>query len=202
MSTATKGTRPVKKSLKKHEILKAAAHVFRVKGYHAARIQDVADALNMQKGSLYYYITTKEDLLRGLVEDILEQSVELLTNVQDTTHTPDEKIRLCIESHLKLFHNNIDAFGVFINEDLQLINKNSEKDIFSLIKSYEAGWNKLFEEGVQAGYFRAGADYRMIVKGILGMLNWSYRWYHVKEGYSIEQVAQIFTDLVMNGVKK
>ena len=63
---------------KRPEILKAAAKVFRIKGYHATRIQDIADALGMQKGSLYYYISTKEDLLKGLVEEILEQSVELL----------------------------------------------------------------------------------------------------------------------------
>ncbi len=193
--------RPMKRQLKKAEVLKAAAKVFRKNGYHAARIQDVADELGMQKGSLYYYIKTKEDLLSGLVEDILEQSVELLNNIQDTTHTPSEKVRLCIVSHLNLFHQNIDAFGVFINEDLQLINKNSDKDIFVLMKSYEKGWNNIFEEGVEHGEFRK-ADYKMIVKGILGMLNWSYRWYHVKEGYTIEQVADVFADLILNGTKK
>jgi AcrR family transcriptional regulator len=191
-----------KADLKKAEILKAAARVFRTKGYHASRIQDIAEALDMQKGSLYYYIETKEDLLKGLVEDILEQSVELLGTIQDTTHTPSEKVKLCIESHLRLFHDNIDAFGVFINEDLHFINKNSEKDIFSLMKNYEKGWNVIFEEGIQTGEFRKELNYKMVVKGILGMLNWSYRWYHVKEGYTIEQVAEIFADLILNGVKK
>lgn len=191
-----------KADLKKAEILRAAARVFRTKGYHAARIQDIADALNMQKGSLYYYIETKEDLLKGLVEDILEQSVELLSNIQDTTHSPAEKVKLCITSHMRLFHNNIDAFGVFISEDLHFINKNSEKDIFLLMRNYEKGWNDIFEEGMQSGQFRKDVNYRMVVKGILGMLNWSYRWYHVKEGYTIEQVADIFADLILNGVKK
>ncbi|MCW5907290.1 MAG: TetR family transcriptional regulator [Chitinophagales bacterium] len=191
-----------KADLKKAEILKAAAKVFRTKGYHATRIQDVAEALDMQKGSLYYYIETKEDLLKGLVEDILEKSVELLGNIQDTTHSPSEKVKLCIESHLRLFHNNIDAFGVFITEDLHFINKNSEKDIFLLMKNYEKGWLKIFEEGIQSGEFRKEVNHKMAVKGILGMLNWSYRWYHVKEGYSIEQVADIFSDLILNGVKR
>ncbi len=191
-----------KADLKKAEILRAAARVFRTKGYHAARIQDIADALDMQKGSLYYYIETKEDLLKGLVEDILEQSVELLSNIQDTTHSPAEKVNLCINSHMRLFHNNIDAFGVFISEDLYFINKNSEKDIFLLMRNYEKGWNDIFEEGMQSGQFRTDVNYRMVVKGILGMLNWSYRWYHLKEGYTIEQVADIFADLILNGVKK
>lgn len=191
----------MKHQIKKAEVLRAAAKVFRKKGYHASRIQDVADELGMQKGSLYYYIKTKEDLLSGLVEDILEQSVELLANIQDTTHSPSEKVSLCILSHLKLFHNNIDAFGVFINEDLNLINKNSQKDVFAMMKLYENGWLAIFEEGKAKNEFKQ-ADYKMVVKGILGMLNWSYRWYHVKEGYSIEQVAEIFSDLIINGVRK
>jgi AcrR family transcriptional regulator len=190
----------MKHDFKKAEILKAAAKVFRTKGYHATRIQDIADALDMQKGSLYYYIHTKEDLLQGLVEEILEQSVELLGNIHNTEHKPREKIRLCIESHLQLYHNNIDAFGVFINEDLHLINKKSNNDVFSLLKDYENGWLQIFAEGVKSGEFNAKLNYKVIVKGIFGMLNWSYRWYHVKTGYSIKQVSEIFSDLILNGV--
>jgi AcrR family transcriptional regulator len=192
----------VKHDLKKTEILKTAAKVFRTKGYHATRIQDVADALGMQKGSLYYYISTKEDLLKGLVEDILEQSVSLLDSIKDKEHSPSEKVKLCTVSHLHLFHNNLDAFGVFISEDLHLINKTSSNDIFQLIRQYENGWMEIFAEGVKRGDFREEMDYKMVVKGILGMLNWSYRWYHVKEGYSIERVAEIFTDLILNGTRK
>lgn len=191
----------MKHELKKAEILKAAARVFRRKGFHATRIQDVAEELNMQKGSLYYYIETKEDLLKGLVEDVLERSVVLVNAIRDTEHTPTEKIRLLIETHLKLFHENIDAFGMIINEDMKLIAKNSERDVFVLMKKYEHGWNRIFEEGIAAGEFRADANYKMIVKGILGMLNWSYRWYHLSEGYSIQQVSDIFSDLILNGVK-
>lgn len=195
-------TRYMKHAFKKKEILKTAAKVFRTKGYHATRIQDVADALGMQKGSLYYYISTKEDLLSGLVEDILEQSVELLTTIHNTDKKPADKIRLCIESHLRLFHGNIDAFGVFISEDLHFINKNSEKDIFKLIKEYEDGWLEIFTEGVGRGEFKKESDYKIITKGIMGMLNWSYRWYHEKHKLSIEEVAVIFSDLILTGVAK
>ncbi len=192
----------MKHDSKKKEILKVAAKLIRSKGFHATRIQDIADALKMQKGSLYYYIETKEDLLKGLVEDILEQSVELLGNIQDTKQKPSEKIRQCVESHLRLFHNNIDAFGVLLGEDMHLINKTSEKDTFKLLRDYENGWLNIFEEGVKSGEFNPDGNYKIIVKGILGMLNWTYRWYHVKTGLPIEEVSRIFADLILNGVRK
>jgi AcrR family transcriptional regulator len=190
----------MKHNFKKAEILKVAAKVFRTKGYHATRIQDIADALNMQKGSLYYYIDTKEDLLRGLVEEVLEESVELMANIHNTEHKPREKLRLCVESHMTLYHNNIDAFGVFLNEDLDLINKNSAKDVYGLLKEYENGWLEIFGEGVKTGDFDPALNYKVVVKGIFGMLNWSYRWYHIKTGYTIKQVSAIFSDLILNGV--
>lgn len=192
----------MKHQIKKAEILKAAARVFRLKGYHGTRIQDIADALEMQKGSLYYYISTKEDLLRGLVEDIVEKSVELSDNIRNTEHKPADKVRLCMESHLRLFHENIDAFGVFISENPELINKTSKKDFFGLIKKYEKGWQQLFAEGVKSGDFRSDVDYKIIVKGGPGMLNSTYRWYRINEGYSVEEVAAIFSDMVLKGVKK
>ena len=192
----------MKHDSKKKEILKAAAKVIRTRGFHATRIQDIADVLQMQKGSLYYYIETKEDLLKGLVEDILEQSVELLGNIQDTKHKPSEKLRLCVESNLRLFLDNIDAFGILLTEDMELINKTSEKDAFKLLRDYETGWLNIFNEGIKSGEFNPDNNYKIIVKGILGMLNWTYRWYHVNAGMPIEEVSRIFADLVLNGVNK
>lgn len=192
----------IKHDLKKTEILKTAARVFRAKGYHATRIQDVADALGMQKGSLYYYISTKEDLLKGLVEDILGQSVHLLNNIGNESLPPAQKLRLCIKAHLTLFHENIDAFGVFIHEDLQLINRTSHTDIFNLLRSYEEGWLAIFNEGIKRGEFYPDKDYKMVVKGLLGMLNWTYKWYHIREGLSIEHVGDVFTDLILYGTSK
>lgn len=191
----------MKKQLKKEEILKAAAQVFRKKGYHAARIQDVAEALGMQKGSLYYYIKTKEDLLKGLVEDILEKSVELTSNTHNTTLSPADKLGLCIESHLRLFHENKNAFGVFMSEDLQLINKTSSRNIFDLIKEYETGWEEIFIEGIKSGAFKKDLDYKIIVKSIFGMMNWSYRWYHPKTEKSLKEIAVVMTELILNGTK-
>jgi AcrR family transcriptional regulator len=190
----------MKHDLKKSEILKVAAKVFRAKGYHGTRIQDIAEALDMQKGSLYYYIDTKEDLLKGLVEDVVEQSVELLARINDTEHKPQDKLRLCVEGHLELYHNNIDAFGVFLNEDIELLNKNSEKDVLAMLKEYENGWYNIFMEGVKCGDFRSDRDYKVVVKGALGMLNWTYKWYHMRSGYSIKELAGMFSDLILNGI--
>ena len=52
-----------KKKARQNEIYATAAELFANKGYHATRIQDIANQLGMRKGSLYYYFATKEDFL-------------------------------------------------------------------------------------------------------------------------------------------
>ena len=59
---------------------------------------------------------------------------------------------------------------------------------------------QIFNEGIKTGEFNKDLNYKVIVKGIFGMLNWSYRWYHVKSGYTIKDVSEIFSDLILNGV--
>ena len=45
------------------EVYATAAQLFARKGFHATRMQDIADELGMQKGSLYYYFNSKDELL-------------------------------------------------------------------------------------------------------------------------------------------
>jgi AcrR family transcriptional regulator len=188
-----------KKNLKKEEILRVAALVFRTKGYHAARIQDIADALGMQKGSLYYYIKTKDELLSGLVEDILTKSVDLTKTISNTKLDTIDKLKRSIEAHLVLYHSNRDAFGVFLNEDIELISKASKKNVYKIIKDYEQSWKSIFEHGIKKGIFRKETDLNIMVKSILGMMNWSYKWYKSESRGGIPQLAESFSQVILNG---
>lgn len=186
---------------KRQEILQASARVFRQKGFNGARIQDIADELGMQKGSLYYYIDTKEDLLKGLVEDIIQQCNQAIESIVNTKFTASQKLYMCMESHLRLFHQNIDAFGIFMQEDLQLINNSSEQDIFIMIKNYEKQWIRILDEGVKTNEFILENDKNVILLSIFGMMNWSYRWYKKSMKLPIQEIARIQYEMVLNGIK-
>ena len=62
-----------KANVRMAEILDSAAKFFYTKGYHATSIEDVARDVGMLKGSLYYYIKSKEDLLYGLLLGVIKQ---------------------------------------------------------------------------------------------------------------------------------
>jgi AcrR family transcriptional regulator len=57
-----------RREAREDQLLETATRLFKEKGYHNTSMQDLADALGLQKGSLYHYIDSKQELLRRLLE--------------------------------------------------------------------------------------------------------------------------------------
>lgn len=182
------------------EIHDTAAQLFREKGYHATRIQDVADALGMQKGSLYYYISSKEDLLRGIVEAPIEQMIADAREVLATGHTPEAKLTRVIEVHLRHFQENRDLFGIFLREDLDLLDQASDSDLRALVRTYDALWDDLLREGMEAGAFRDDLEPPIVRKAIIGMCNGTYTWFDPAGAKPIQEIARQFAEFALRGV--
>jgi len=76
--TGRNSARGAKRGSRQAEVTQAAVEIFAQKGYRAASIQDVADKVGVLKGSLYYYIDSKEDLLWRIIEDVHKEWAAIL----------------------------------------------------------------------------------------------------------------------------
>ena len=183
------------------EIYQAAARVFRRKGYHAARIEDVADELDMRKGSLYYYISSKEDLLRGLVEGPMQRMVEATRQVLATRHTASQKLARVIEMHLRHFQESKDFFGIFLREGLDFLDANAEADLRGIVKTYDALWDEVLQEGIDSGAFAADLEVPVVRKALIGMCNGTYTWFRADGPYPIQEIARQFAAFALDGLR-
>src|ERR687885_1218249 len=100
---------------RRHELTRQAARLFAEKGYHGTSIGEIADALGVQKGSLYAHIASKQDLL---YETMLEGARAFHAGLDAI---PDElpateKIRLALRSHLRVVADQLDVATVFVQE--------------------------------------------------------------------------------------
>ena len=78
---------------KKREILHAASAVFRRRGLHATGMRDIASEIGMHAGNIYYYFRNKQELLAFCQEDTLAGLLELARAVEESTESPDRKLR-------------------------------------------------------------------------------------------------------------
>ena len=186
---------------KEQEIVTVAAKLFKEKGYRATTLEDIAAAVGMLKGSLYYYIRSKEELLYLVVRDPIRDAYNKLEEIV-TAHGPvTTRIAQAIENHITVFHQHYPHIAVYLHDYHHLM-KQLEKNAIETPKHYQQLWATLLQQGVTTGELRDDLDVKVTGYAILGMCNWVYRWYNPHGTLSAEEIAAVFTALVLQGLTK
>jgi AcrR family transcriptional regulator len=182
------------------EVLHSAANIFFAKGFHATSIEDVARDVGMLKGSLYYYIRSKDDLLFQLLLAGIEDGDSYIAQHIDPDGEPVEQLERAIRAQIDYIIQNKVPFGLFLHEFDSLSGKRQHK-VISVMSRYNNRFVELVKRGQERGKLMDGEPW-LIVNGILGMCNWLYRWYDTEHVSSPEQVKQVFVNLLFNGLRK
>lgn len=195
-----RSTSKAKPATRLEEVLQSAANIFFAKGFHATSIEDVARDVGMLKGSLYYYIKSKEDLLFQLLLAGIEDGDSYIAQHIDPEGEPVEQLEHAIRAQIDYIIQNKVPFGLFLHEFDSLSGKRQHK-VISVMSRYNNRFVELVKRGQQQGKLIDGEPW-LIVNGILGMCNWLYRWYDPEQASSQEQVKQVFVNMLFNGLRK
>ncbi len=182
------------------EVLRSAANIFFAKGFHATSIEDVARDVGMLKGSLYYYIKSKDDLLFQLLLAGIEDGDAFIAGQIDEAGEPVEQLERAIRAQIDYIIKNKVPFGLFLHEFDSLSGKRQHK-LISVMSRYNARFVDLVRKGQEQEKLIEGEPW-LIVNGILGMCNWLYRWYDTDHVSGPEQVKQVFLRMIMQGIRK
>ena len=188
------------KATRADQLLETATLLFKEKGYHNTSMQDLADALGMQKGSLYYYIDSKEELLR----ELLEQATSILGAHIDEIYAADlsasEKLRRALENHGQAIMDHLNLVTVYLQEYRSLPPERLE-EVLVAREHYEERLMQILQDGITSGEFNP-VDVKMTVFGFLGMLNWTHQWFSPEGELTSEEIAAILADLALQAVSK
>lgn len=182
------------------ELLEVAARLFRANGYDSTSMQDIADEMSILKGSLYHYVRSKEDLLWLIVEPSLASiHSEVAIILRDRSEPLVKRIRLAIKAHVNRFDNDLHMY-VIARETGSSLSPGRFEQYSKMRESYDRLWREALQEGVENGEVRDDLDIRVVVHGILGMINWMSRWLPIKDSDSAEKGAEQFGRLVAEGI--
>jgi AcrR family transcriptional regulator len=182
------------------DILDAAAQVFRKKGFHGASMADIADAVKLQKASLYHHVSSKQEILLALLDRALEMLFEQIDIIAKQPLPADEKLRQMVQVYLRLLADNSDLSSVLLFEHRSLEPDQHKRHIPNRDR-FEALWRETLDEGVQDGLFVC-SDTGLAVRALMGVLNWTLTWYRPNGALSIEQIADQYTTLLLTGLLK
>ena len=184
---------------RRQEIIDAAAAIFSEKGYEATSIQDVADAVNILKGSLYYYIKSKEDLLFGVIQDVHEPALENLARQRDSEGAALDRLRTFVTNHVTYNANNPTKISVFFHDFRSLTGERRET-IIRERDLYDHFLRDLIAQGQTEGTICPGIDGKLAAFAILGLMNWMYQWFGPEGEKSAEQIAEAFAEMAVRSV--
>lgn len=190
-----------KRAAKIERIHDVAASLFAERGYYGTRMEDIAAGLDLQKGALYYYFDSKEALLASLVEKRVGVALAVLKEIVARDTTATQRARAAVAGHLSVFQEHADIYTIFNTERLHSISKEAAEKVNELGRSYETLWEGLIEEGKSSGEFRGDLDTRVTVKAVLGACNTTLTWFRKGGSLDIEEVAERFADLFLDGMR-
>src|SRR5437762_4385136 len=139
-------------STRKSELTRQAARLFAEKGYHGTSIGDLAEAMGVQKGSLYAHIESKADLLWEVARDGAAAFHAALDSVPEELPAT-EQIRRALRAHLRVVAEQLDVATVFVREWRYLEGERCD-EILGARRRYEERSRALFREGRELGGLR------------------------------------------------
>ena len=165
-----------KAQAREDDIYRAAARIFHRKGYAATSLQDIADEVGLLKGSLYYYIDSKEDLLFGITQTIHRLAASIAEETAGLDDGPAGKLAFLIEQHVASFGVNLEMIRVFYTE-YEALGPERRGLVIAERRRYESTVLGLIEQGQRDGEFCPDLDARVANNAVLTTVNTIYMWF-------------------------
>ncbi|MCP2628355.1 TetR/AcrR family transcriptional regulator [Mycolicibacterium smegmatis] len=179
------------------EILRISAELFAKSGYHGTGISDLGAAVGLGRGALYHYIGSKETILYEISSRQLAQMNNLADELALTEKDPERRLRGLARALLRNIAEHRAEWTVFFREYHALTGERRDR-VIAARERYEAHWRNALDQGVRDGQFRPLPT--LMVKGLLGMFNYSYLWLTLDGPESPEDIADEFLDTVLVGM--
>lgn len=200
---ANKGSRESYLARRK-EIRDAAIKVFNRVGFANASLSKIAKELELDRATLYYYFSSKEELFDEIVGAVLEKNHAQARKIADSAMTPRRKMRDLITAMMVSYGETYPLLYIYIREDLRQVS--DERSDWSermrvLNRGIEQAFVEIIKEGQKDQTFRKIGSPGTIARGILGMLNWTHRWFRPDNGETAEEVGKTFAEVALVGLE-
>jgi len=184
--------------LQQADIIQAAAQIFRQKGYNGTSMQDIADAVHLQKASLYHHITGKQEILVSILDHALDLMIADLEGVIASDASPAQQLRQAMSIYVTRLAEQADLAAVLLLEHRSL-DEAARASHIRRRDRFESLWRSIVKHGIEAGEFRP-QDPRLVTFALLGVLNWTITWFRPEGDFSPEQISGLYCDLFLHGL--
>jgi len=189
-----------KRKGRKEAIYIAAQNLFRERGYAATSMRDLANAVGIEAASLYSHIKSKEEILQSICFEIAAAFFTALEEVKKSDESAEVKLQKAIHAHIGVITTHLNASAVFLHE-WRFLNDEHPAEFKKQRSQYEQIFLDIIEQGIAEGSFK-NIDPKFYCLTLFSSLNWTYDWYKPNGRFSVEEVSEQLSQLLLNGIKQ
>lgn len=183
-----------------NEILEAAGHVFHEKGYQAARIEDIAARVGILKGSLYYYIESKEDLLFALSDNAHSSGIEAIAEPPELAGA-DAPTRLgkFVERWTVVLDAN-PPYATVAERDVGRLRGDRYEHVMAKRNQLHGFVRSLIEQGIAEGAFDPSIDPGVATNALFEMMNGTRHWFRPDGRKNTHDIGEWYCAFILKGL--
>ena len=186
------------------EIVRAAALVFKQRGFRGTTLGHVAEAMDADRASLYYYVGSKEELFQEIVGDAMRVNLATAIEIRDGPGSAAQRLRTLVESLMRSYADFYPVLYVIIQEDLSQVDPEHGEwasEMRQINRDWEDALTAIISSGQREGTLSDAAPAWLVAYGITGMVGWTNRWFHPDRGpLTAAEIGQAFATILLDGL--
>lgn len=188
----------VKKTLKQR-IVEASVILFQQDGYHGVTVDRIVEYIGASKGGFYHNFKSKDELLYEIHNVFISYVIQQSQQAYDQYDTPITRLCAMVQTLTEVFDVYQAHITVFYEESGSLPEAYSER-IHKKRNQYRRILQKVIVEGQQTNDFRSELPSTIVTMAIVGMINWTYKWYKQTGPLTMEEITEVFTDMILRSI--
>jgi AcrR family transcriptional regulator len=181
---------------KRREILVAASGTFRKLGARRAGMREIAEAVGLSAGNLYYYFRNKDELVYYCQDRTLDALLEVARNAGEQYGSRGQ-LAFLVEGHVRVVLGE-QASGP-LHLEFDDLPPELRKKVVQKRDRYERTVRALIADGQKRAEIRPG-DPKLDAFVLLGALNWTVRWFRPSGEWTVDDVAKHLRARLLDGL--
>lgn len=190
---------------KRKEIAEAAVRVFNRLGFKQASIAAVAEEMGVDRASLYYYISSKEELFDEVVRTVVERNCAMAKQIETSDLAPRRKLRDLIVMLMTSYGDHYPLFYIYIRENLSHVSdarSQWSQDMREVNRLTTQSMIAIIEQGYADGSLRNLGPAQIVAFGIFGVIGWTHRWFRPGESdASAQEIGRTYAEMILSGLE-